>query len=304
VDRHLSVFLPYDRLAGHEDQLTRAAMIVMRAVPLARDALLARIGAPPSARLPEVELDMQTPHVVVPPPRGADVEPFVLQELVSVFLSPDAGLDLSSGKIQERDGEQRLDGVLRFGSDLAVAIESKVVGLAATQQAEQLRMRGVEVKRSRIVSLGWHELLEDWWALLERGMLAPAERVLTEDLFGFAEDHFPGLLPFTTLGRAGEHELRRQRRLVALLRAATGFDDVTGEMHPWAAATLMLDRALGTTSTQRITLRYEPGHLLLQSYPAELKPQAEAFYKTDRAQRLLDLAAREHDRWHVQPHLP
>jgi hypothetical protein len=39
----------------------------------------------------------------------------------------------------------------------------------------------------------------------------------------------------------------------------------------------------------------------LQSYPAELKPQAEAFYKTDRAQRLLGLATREHDRWHVQP---
>jgi hypothetical protein len=227
----------------------------------------------------------------------------VLQDLVSVFLSPDVGLDLSSGEIQERDGEQRLDGVLRFGGELAVAIESKVVGLAATGQAGQLRMRGVEVNRSRIVSLGWHELLEDWWALLERGMLAPAERVLMEDLFGFAEDHFPGLLPFTTLGRAGEHELRRQRRLVALLRAAAGLEDVTGEMHSWAAATLMLDRALGTKSTQRVTLRYEPGHLLLQSYPAELKPQAEAFYKTDRAQRLLDLAAREHDRWRIQPNL-
>jgi len=77
VDRHLNVFVPYDRLARHEDQLTRAAMIVMRAVPLARDGLLARVGAPPSARLPEVELDMQTPYVV-PPPRAADVEPFVL----------------------------------------------------------------------------------------------------------------------------------------------------------------------------------------------------------------------------------
>jgi hypothetical protein len=75
--------------------------------------------------------------VVVPPPRGADAEPFVLQELVSVFLSPDVGLDLSNDKVQERDGEQRPDGVLRFGSDLAVAVESKVVGLAATQQAER-----------------------------------------------------------------------------------------------------------------------------------------------------------------------
>lgn len=45
MDRHLSVFLPYERPPGHEDQLTRTAMIVMRAIPLARDALLARIGA-------------------------------------------------------------------------------------------------------------------------------------------------------------------------------------------------------------------------------------------------------------------
>ena len=59
MDRHLNVFLPYDRPPHYEDQLTRAAMIVMRAVPLARDALLARIGALPSARLPELGLDMQ-----------------------------------------------------------------------------------------------------------------------------------------------------------------------------------------------------------------------------------------------------
>ncbi len=38
VDRHLSVFLPYDRPPHHEDQLTRAAMIVMRTTPLARVA--------------------------------------------------------------------------------------------------------------------------------------------------------------------------------------------------------------------------------------------------------------------------
>lgn len=50
-DRHLSAFLPYDRRPHHEDMLTRAPVIVMRAVPLARDALLPRI-APHSTRLP------------------------------------------------------------------------------------------------------------------------------------------------------------------------------------------------------------------------------------------------------------
>jgi len=67
VDRHLSVFLPYDRPPNHEDQLTRAAMIVMRAIPLARDALLARIDALPAATLPEPELDMQARDVLKVP---------------------------------------------------------------------------------------------------------------------------------------------------------------------------------------------------------------------------------------------
>jgi hypothetical protein len=36
---------------------------------------------------------------------------------------------------------------------------------------------------------------------LERGLLAPAERVLMEDLVALTEEHFARLLPFTTLGR-------------------------------------------------------------------------------------------------------
>jgi hypothetical protein len=34
VNRHLNVFVPYSLPPNHEDQLTRAAMIVLRAVPL------------------------------------------------------------------------------------------------------------------------------------------------------------------------------------------------------------------------------------------------------------------------------
>ena len=51
---------------------------------------------------------------------------FSLDRLISVFLSPDVGLDLSAAEIEERDREQRLDGVLRFGDEIVV-IESKIV---------------------------------------------------------------------------------------------------------------------------------------------------------------------------------
>ena len=302
MDRHLNVFLPYERPPHHEDQLTRAAMIVTRALPLARDALLARIGAPPSARLPEPEVDMQARDVLKPPVlNGADG--LSLHHLISVFLTPDERLDLSTAEIEERAREQRLDGVLRFGDELAVVIESKIVGSARSDQATRLRLRGVETEHSKVIALGWHELLEDWWALLERGLLAPAERVLIEDLIALTEEHFAGLLPFTTLGRAGEHDLRRQRRLMALLREATGLDDVEAERRPQVGAAVMMDAAIRTKTVQRISVQQHADTLALFTWPAELKPQAEALYRTGRAQRLLDFVAEHPEAWQARPNV-
>ncbi len=261
----------------------------MRALPLARDALLARIGAHPSARLPEPELDMQVRYVLTSPALSGAANGLSLDQLISVFLSPDVGLDLSGAEIEERVREQRLDGVLRFGDELVVVIESKIVGEAASDQARLLRLRGVEIQQSKVIGLGWHDLLEDWWALLERGLLAPAERVLMEDLIAFTEEHFAHLLPFTTLGRAGEHDLRRERRLMAVLREATGIDDV--------------EPAIRAKSTQRICLQQQADSLALGTWPAELKPQAEALYRTGRAQRLMDFVAEHPEAWQARPNL-
>lgn len=303
MDRHLNVFLPYERPPHHEDQLTRAAMIVMRALPLARDALLARLGALPSARLPEPELDMQTRHVLNSPALTlSEAERPSLHELISVFLSPDEGLDLSTVEIQDRVREQRLDGVLRFGDELVVVIESKTVGHARSDQAKQIRLRGVEVQEKKVVPVGWHELLEDWWTLLERGLLAPAERMLMEDLIALVEEHLAHLLPFTTLGRAGDHGLRCQRRLMALLREATGITDVEAE-RPGIGAAVMLDAAIGTKSTQRIALQQQADRLVLCTWPAELKPQAKALYRTGRARRLMGFVAAHADAWQARPNM-
>ena len=90
----------------------------MRVSPLARDALLVRVGALPSARLPEPELDMQARHVLNPAGAGA-AERLWRHDLISVFLTPDEGLDLSGAEVGVRPGEQRPGGVLRFGEHFA-----------------------------------------------------------------------------------------------------------------------------------------------------------------------------------------
>jgi hypothetical protein len=300
VDRHLSVFLPYDRPPNHEDQLTRAAMIVMRTTPLARDALLARVGAPPSARLPEAELDIQARDVLKMPASSAADE-LTLRHLISVFLSPDVGRDLSGTVIAERIRAQRLDGVLRFGEELVVVIESKIRGDEPSDQAEQLRRRGIEIEQQDVRSLGWHELIEDWWTLLERGLLAPAERVVMDDLIAFTEEHFAHLLPFTTLGRAGANDQRRQRRLMALMKEVVPGGNIEPMRRPDLGAVVMLDEAGRTT--QRIALMQDGDNLALCTWLAELKPQARALYRTGRAQRLAEFLAQQAGSWHARPNV-
>ena len=298
MDSHLNVFRPYERWpAGHEDQLTRAAMIVMRAVPLARDAFLYRLGLEPSAVLPGVEVDIQTRSVVEDSDGGSGAS-LSVRRLVSVFLSPDDHQPKSQRNVEHRARGQRLDGVLRFGDELVVVIESKTRGKQKDHQAYKLDLSGIDVdERLPVVHVGWHEVLQDWWGLLERGLLAPAELAVLGDLVELVEAEFPHLLPFPSLGQAGDHELRRQRWLMALLREATGLAEVRPRP-PYGAEVLLAD-LIGTKSTQRVALERQGDGLRLTTWPAELKGQALAFYGTTRAERTLRLDPS--DGWYVKP---
>jgi hypothetical protein len=94
-----------------------------------------------------------------------------------------------------------------------------------------------------------------------------------------------------------------QRRLVALLREATGIDEVEPGRRPWTGATVRLDTAIRTKSTQRISLQQQDDSLALSTFPAELKLQAEALYRIGRAQRLMDLVAEHPEAWRARPNL-
>ena len=95
----------------------------------------------------------------------------------------------------------------------------------------------------------------------------------------------------------------RPGRMVALLRQATGLEVVDD---PWSGGALLwADAALGTKTTQRIVLNRQGEELLLRTNPAELKPQAEALYRTQRVRHLTDFLARRSGEWQarVNPHL-
>jgi hypothetical protein len=297
---HLNVFEPYRDLGrGHEDQLTRAAMIVLRLVPLARETLLREIGESSQSQLPDCAVDLQASHIVDPSEEGAsNGRPVQRGRLVSVFLTPDFEPPEIEEEITDTDRGQRFDGVLRFDPELVVLIESKVCRRWAKRNGHrvaEVNLGGVHFAKRRTCLLRWHDLLESWWRLAEIGVLSPAEQALIQDILSYAHQDFGQLLPFGSLRRAGPDPTRRKWRLRSLLREATAIGpERVGIVH------VRLDVALGAVSIQRAALDIDDDRLVLHLWPGELKAQAEHLYAAGHAERLCELVD-EDARWRVEP---
>jgi hypothetical protein len=297
---HLNVFEPYRDLGrGHEDQLTRAAMIVLRLVPLARETLLREIGESSQSQLPDCTVDLQASYIVDPSEEGAsNGRPVQRGRLVSVFLTPDFEPPEIEEEVTDTDRGQRFDGVLRFDPELVVLIESKVCRRWAKRNGHrvaEVNLGGVHFAKRRTCLLRWHDLLESWWRLAEIGVLSPAEQALIEDILSYAHQDFGQLLPFGSLRRAGQDPTRRKWRLRALMREATAIGpERVGIVH------VRLDVALGAVSLQRAALDIDDDRLVLHLWPGELKAQAEHLYAAGHAERLCELETAD-GRWRVEP---
>lgn len=298
---HLNVFEPYRELSrGHEDQLTRAAMIVLRLVPLAREALLAAIGEPSQSQLPDCIVDMQATNIVDPSEENVAAGEVERGRLVSVFLTPDTEPFELAEEVSDTDENQRFDGVLRFDPDLVVVLESKVCRRWARRNGHrvaELNLGGTRFAERRTSLLRWHDLLESWWRLVELGVLGPAEQAIVKDVLSYAHQDFGQLLPFGTLRRVGSDPVRRKWRLRSLLREATGIvPERAGLVH------VRLDTALGALSLQRAALDIEQERLTLHLWPGELKAQAEQLYAGGRVENLCELLDEDGPgAWQVKP---
>jgi hypothetical protein len=296
---HLNVFEPYRELGrSHEDQLTRAAMIVLRLVPLAREALLQAIGEPSQSRLPDCVVDMQATNLVDPSEESASGGEVERKRLVSVFLTPDTEPVDISPEITEIDRGQRFDGVLRFDPELVVVLESKVCRRWARRDGKrvaEMNLGGTRFAQRRTQVLRWHDLLEAWWRLVELGVLAPAEQGIVGDVLAYAHQDFGQLLPYGTLRRVGSDPVRRKWRLRSLLAEATGVaPERAGLVH------VRLDASIGAVTLQRAALEADDERLTLHVWPGELKAQAEQLYAGGRGERLCELIGTDGDAWSVR----
>ncbi len=297
MEHHLSIFRPYERAAKHEDQLTRAALIVLKLVPLAHEAFLALAKCKPLSALPRPRFDMQTGKLV---PLGTEVEEQEISELVSVFLGPHEDLTDTATPDLASERRARYDGIIQYGSDLLVVIESKLYDTADNQQALKINTGGLSHAntKTRLAPVRWQELLDRWWNLTELGVLGPAEAEILSDFFDNAEENFGDLLPYTDLERCGDNRARRARRLKAILEKATEFSaevrDVSGHAGVKFPAKVV--------AFDRVSLYIEGDNLVFSVWPAELAPQYKHVYSDSmRAEALIALT--QDPAWRVAANL-
>ena len=278
-NRRLNFFRAYQD-DSHEDQLTRAALVVMRLVPLAHleflrliDPVLALTSLPPAS------FDTQT-HEVHPELSqrvGAGESLNEPLEVISVFLTPDDAP--RTIKVAPSDRKPRFDGALRFGESMVVLIESKLDIEASHWQAEQIplgNLRAHSVLRPEGVAVKWHDLLEAWMQLDERGLFNVTEKTILADFFDLGGQEFSHLLPFRTLERAADNDDRIQRRIHDLLQAAINAEiDWDTQLGWWYAF------ADWQTFARAALVSEHPGELGLHVWPGQLLPQARAVYKRD-----------------------
>jgi hypothetical protein len=220
VDRDpLNFFQPFENLKpGHENQLTRALLLLLRLSPIAHEAWLARIpGSKRLWELPGAEFVTQRRSILIE--TDAD-EPL---PLVSVFLTPHSTFD-DTKVVAADDRAQVLDAIITYPREQVVVVENKITP-ADDWQAANINITGVAVliaEGQKPVRILWPDLLADLNGLLEHNLVGGAERGILSDFLTYVEDHFPGLGPDQTLALCAGNEYRIERRLRSILSEALG----------------------------------------------------------------------------------
>ena len=290
----LNFFLPFRRLEpNHENQLTRALMVVLRYSPMSHAAWL-RLVAPERhlQQLPVAEFRTQTRAVRH---AGEEDEP---ADLVSVFLTPEVPLTSGDVVITESDRTQVLDAVVNYGGELLVVIENKVAE-DDDRQARELNITGAHIRLAdgqEAVVVLWRDVLEAFIALRERSLVGGTEAALLDDFLLYTEDHFPDLGPFRTLRLAHGNWFRQTRRLRQLLGEAVELEAVIDGYGPYVETPA--GEGIGAKTYLHMTDDEEQVELAM--YPADTLSQARAFF-TNPAVVAGVAKLREQPGWHAAP---
>lgn len=303
MDR-LNYFSPYQSKGSwHEDQLTRAFLVVVRMVPLAfsafldlvRDGQLARTSAwplPSTTELLTSEIEIQTQKNSVPQTTG---------RLVSIIMTDEAWKP--EGVVTNSSRGARYDGIISFDPLWIIVIENKPSSDNIwEEQANPNLPEGHQIEiDGKLVVLRWRNVVERLTALLAGKLLHGAECMIVDDFLQFVVADFPYLNPYDTFGQCKNSRQLLERRCRNVLESVAS--GRVAWQPKWGTYYILLNQP----SPVKMCGLYPEGEadeihqIRLAIYPGDSMVQARSFFAHARRDSTDALLALRDQGWTISP---
>lgn len=199
---HLNYFEPFEsKTPNHEDQLTRAFMVVLRMVPMAHAMFLDLVRAeqertqaknrvPPLSVLANADIRFSTQVGSIAQRTGT---------LLSIVITDDQWQ--ASADIRPSNRVARYDGLIIYEPDWIMVIENKPwsSNIWEGQLSPNVGSDFRGTVEPRAVVISWRTVIESLNVLIDRNLTQGAEESLVRDFLDFIDSNFAFLNPFTVL---------------------------------------------------------------------------------------------------------
>jgi hypothetical protein len=291
----LNFFQPFEGLQpNHENQLTRALLVLLRVSPAAHERWLTRLKVDPGLHKSATGFRTQQ-HAVLKSTASKQRVP-----VLSVFLTPKAPLETDL-VVRASGRQQVLDAIIEYGQERVIVVENKVAE-ASSWQAINLNIKraGVRIaKGEKVRVVEWPDLLAHFGALLEGGRVAGAEAEVLADFLQYAEDQFPRLGPYHSLVLARGNEFRITRRLQTVFSEASGGEAFLNRLG-WPSIELPPLQGAAALAFLHQVDRDGKECVQFSVFPADTLAQARAFYREPAKVEAVQKLARKPG-WSLEP---
>ncbi|WP_353892465.1 hypothetical protein PRVXH_001811 [Proteinivorax hydrogeniformans] len=299
---YLNIFIPYkNKPLHHEDQLTRAFLILIKTVKLVEVLFL------------EVVIDEMQKNQTNLIPKGLmhqsggldTIETQVRSttkgrlegekgRLVSIVIT-DERLDREH-KVERTDREGVYDGFIKYKPDWVFVIENKPDH--KNIWLEQLNSRfneNYEIEEKPIV-LTWKEIITKLSLLIENNLINNADLSIVSDFLDYVSEFFPELNPYDRFELCKDNKYLLDRRCIEIMKETElGVVDYHRGWHHY----IHLDNKPGVkeVAVHASVLENNGWSINLLIYPGDTMSQSRDFYSTLSVDKVLDLA----NKWEVLP---